>query len=780
MKKKISKAIAVLLSAVILFAQAIPAFAALTEGNKYSYTERYLDAYYSTGTWQTADGHTHNNRGQVCLRNLPNGEPLYCIQIYEGCDGSVATAENIKNTSLWKNELTPTAQRGITQSSIYGYPNYTYGYSNDEAQLATNILLWEFEIGRRTDFSVASTTFAREICENYPDALECYYEILKACNNHQIRPSFSNSKVTLKGTGSNNAVTITDTNGVLNNFKVTSTNDRIKVNKSGNNLTVYATGSGKLSGRLIFTKDKTDINSAFALTGANQTLFYGSIADPVTAPLTVELSLGNLQIVKTSEDGKISDVEFNISGNGINSNVKTDSAGKIDLTELNEGTYTVTEKRENKYMPQSAQTVTVTVGQTATVNFNNTLVKGTISIFKSGEILSTVTKDESGTYQPVYETTYLPNAEYEVYAAEDITNGSIHIEEGTLVDTVVTDSEGKATTKGLYLKEDGTAEYKLIETKAPEGYVLDTEEHIVTLTQNGADVDVSSVYEAFDERQKVSVEFTKAIEVNETFGIGSNDEIKNIAFGLFAEKDITAADGTSIPADALIETIRYSDLIENSETAENYIYAKYTAETDLPFGDYYIHEIAADEHYITSDIKYPFTFSYTNQDEDVVHIQINDGKDIINKLKYGEIHGLKVDNNNKPLEGALIGLFKEGTTEFTKDTVVMTATSAKDGSFSFTAVPYGKYIVKEISAPEGYILDDESYEVNITENEQIVEIKIENRKIPTSPDSPKTGAEGMSDTTNLLLAGSILTSICIALTVTILVSKRIKKNGNKV
>lgn len=779
MKKKISKGIAVLLSVVILFAQAIPAFA-LTEGNKYSYSERHIDAYYSTGTWETADGHMHNNSGQVCLRNLPNGEPLYCIQIYEGCDGSAATATNIRETNLWQNELTKVAQNGMTLTSVYGYPNYTYGYSNDEAQLATQILLWEFEMDRRTDFSVASTTFAREICENYPDALECYYEILKACNNHYSRPSFSNSKVTLKGIGSNNSVTITDKNGVLNNFKVTSNNDRIKVNKSGNNLTVYATGSGKLSGRLIFTKDKTDIDSAFALTGANQTLFYGIIADPIITALTIELSLGNLQIIKTSEDGKISDVEFNISGNGMNKNVRTDSSGKINITELNEGTYTITEKRENKYMPQSAQTVKVTAGQTATVNFNNTLVKGTISIFKSGEILSTVTKNESGTYQPVYETTYLPNAEYEVYAAEDIINGNITIEKGTLVDTVVTDSEGKATTKDLYLKEDGSAEYKLVEKKAPESYILDTEEHIVTLTQNGATVDVSSVYEAFDERQKVSVSFSKAIETNETFNIGSNDEIKNIVFGLFAEKEIIAADGTSIPADALIETIRYSELIENGEDTENYIYAKYTADTDLPFGDYYIQEIATDEHYITSNVKYPFTFSYTNQDENIVHIQINEGKDIINELKYGEIRGLKIDNNDKPLEGALIGLLKDGTTEFTKDAAVMTTTSAKDGSFSFTAVPYGKYIVKEISAPEGYILDDENYEVSITENEQIVEIKIENRKIPSSPNSPKTGAEGIFDTTNLLLTGSILTSICIAVTITILVSKRIKKNEHRV
>lgn len=94
-----------LLSVVILFAQAIPAFA-LTESNKYSYSERHIDAYYSTGTWETADGHMHNISGQVCLRNLPNREPLNCIQIYKGCDGSAVTATNIRETNLWQNELT--------------------------------------------------------------------------------------------------------------------------------------------------------------------------------------------------------------------------------------------------------------------------------------------------------------------------------------------------------------------------------------------------------------------------------------------------------------------------------------------------------------------------------------------------------------------------------------------------------------------------------------------------------------------------------------------------
>lgn len=88
---------------------AFPVSAALTEGSRYSFEEKHLNAYYTTGQWETADGHIHDNHGQVTLRWLKNtGEPLYCIQIYNGVDATVATASNIKDTNLWYYELTPT------------------------------------------------------------------------------------------------------------------------------------------------------------------------------------------------------------------------------------------------------------------------------------------------------------------------------------------------------------------------------------------------------------------------------------------------------------------------------------------------------------------------------------------------------------------------------------------------------------------------------------------------------------------------------------------------
>ncbi len=94
-----------------------------------------------------------------------------------------------------------------------------------------------------------------------------------------------------------------------------------------------------------------------------------------------------------------------------------------------------------------------------------------------------------------------------------------------------------------------------------------------------------------------------------------------------------------------------------------------TANTDLPFGSYYVKEIATDEHYILSETQDPFTFEYAGQDTETVEIKVNDGKPIENKLIYGSVSGKKIDENGEALGGALIGIFKADETEFTKRTL---------------------------------------------------------------------------------------------------------------
>ena len=361
----------------------------------------------------------------------------------------------------------------------------------------------------------------------------------------------------------------------------------------------------------------------------------------------------------------------------------------------------------------------------------NMAQKGTISVEKTGEVFFGVNvSDEENKdviYQPVYKVKGLAGAVYEITADEDVItpDGTLRYHKGDVVDTVTTDEDGTAKSKELYL-----GKYTVVETKAPTGMVINKEKHSVELTYAGQDVAVTETATSFvNERQKVKISLEKVLEQNETFGIGKNDEIKNISFGLYAKEDVVSSSGTVIPADGLIEIIT---LDENGVA---------TANTDLPFGSYYIKEIATDEHYILSDTQYPFTFKYAGQDTETVEIKVNDGKPIENKLIYGSVSGKKIDENGEVLGGALIGIFKADETEFTKEHAIMTATSEKDGSFSFAKVPYGKWIVREIEAPEGFVLDDTSYEVNIGENEQVIEVEITDEYIHGNIELTKVDAD---------------------------------------
>ena len=262
------------------------------------------------------------------------------------------------------------------------------------------------------------------------------------------------------------------------------------------------------------------------------------------------------------------------------------------------------------------------------------------------------------------------------------------------------------------------------------GFVKMKVSYTVELTYAGQNISVTETSTSFyNERQKVQVSLAKAIEKDKTFGIGDNGEIKNISFGLYAAEDIVSASGTVIPADGLIEIVS----VNENGTA--------VMKSDLPFGKYYVKEIATDEHYILSDTKYPVVFEYAGQDTATVEIKVNDGKEIKNELIYGSVSGKKIDENGEALEGAVIGIFKAEETEFTKDTALMTTTSAKDGSFSFAKVPYGKWIVREIEQPKGFVLDEKAYEVNISKAEQVVEIEIVNEYVHGNIRLTKVDAE---------------------------------------
>ena len=342
---------------------------------------------------------------------------------------------------------------------------------------------------------------------------------------------------------------------------------------------------------------------------------------------------------------------------------------------------------------------------------SNMAQKGTITVSKSGEVFSSVT-EAGGLYQSVYAVQGLEGAVYEITAAEDIytLDGTLRASKGEVVDTVTTGADGTATSKELYL-----GKYEVKEITAPYGMVLNEEIHAIELVYAGQNVAVTETATSFyNERQRVEIDLIKSLMVDEAYGIGNNCEIFDVTFGLFATEELTAADGTVIPADGLIEII---SLDENGNGK---------VKADLPIGSYYVKELSTNSAYILSDQKYPVIFEYTGQEMATVHITANGGEAIENDIIYGSVSGKKSDEDGNALGGAVIGIFKTGTEEFTTETAIQTTTSADDGSFSFADVPYGTWVIREIESPTGFVLSEEEIAVTISEVDEVVEIELIN------------------------------------------------------
>ena len=579
-----------------------------------------------------------------------------------------------------------------------------------------------------------------------------------------------------------------------------------------------------------------------------------------------KIDRGGLDIIKTSEDGIVADIEFTVTGDNFNQTVKTDKNGKINIPNLLPGKYTVTEKTPERYVDQQSQTVTVENGKTATVSFKNILrrseiviqkkdmeskkiiplagfgfqiknadgalvkadgkdtfytdktgtikfpiqlpygkyqlievkagtgyvldktpidfnvdgsktvitlekynkaEKGTITIFKLGDIYKTVTEEtvtapteatepvtepeslpvttegttlptditestepsvavepteevtepeETTRYIPVFEESYLEGAEFEITAAEDIItpDGVVHYKKGAVVDTITTAKNGKAVSKQLYL-----GKYLIRETKSPYGFIKNSKSYPVTLSYAGETVEVTNTdLTVHNQREKAEVSLKKILERYEKLNIGTETELTKVAFAIYANEDITAEDGKFIPKDGLIEIV-YCDEEGNVKF-----------ETELPFGKYYVQEYSTDSHYVIDDTKYEFEFAYS-EDLDVEEVHINEGKEIENKLKRGTVTTTKVDEEypENKLSGAVFEIYADadGDGKFNADVDIlidtMTESETEKGNYSLGDLPTGGYFMYEKTAPKGFVRDDDYHYFEIKEDGEVANVE---------------------------------------------------------
>ena len=343
--------------------------------------------------------------------------------------------------------------------------------------LATQLLIWETVVGDRdSSFNFVSapsgtSNIIAMVASGHPlhsQIMTHYNRIANAVKNHVSRPSFLYGNLTgaqtheLTWDGSKYSVTLPDTNNLLGNFTFSSTTPGVSFSVSGSNLTISMTTAPTGNVDITATKNGNVRRSTVVWTDEimgtrhNQlqdVVSYGAeVADPVSGFVRVRVSTGHLKIAKTSEDGIVSGIPFHISGNGIDRNVTTGANGELLIENLQAGTYTVTEGAIDRYVPQSAQQITVQPGQTATVSFSNVLKKFRVQVKKSDSVYDYPQGDAS-----------LENAKYGLY------NGS------ELVASYYTDRNGEFTSDYFPCGENWT----LREIEPGTGYLLDPTIHTV-------------------------------------------------------------------------------------------------------------------------------------------------------------------------------------------------------------------------------------------------------------------------------------------------------------
>lgn len=350
-----------------------------------------------------------------------NGNICYCIEV--GVPQETGDSYTQKGEDFWDNY--PSSYNStISPDDIKLYIGriFQYGYtgtistswrSQNEGgdklahAVATQLLIWETVVGERDEnFNKVSTggkdAILDQISPDHPlyDKIMRYYDSMAASvQNHSKLPSFfakSTGKaqnIELEWDGKKYTATLTDQNNVISDYSFSASDSGIRFSVNGNRLTITAEIAP--SDTVTITAEKTAQRRGIITWtdgvygpdgGIQDTVTYAqTVNDPVKGYLNINVSYGSAKIVKTSEDGKVAGITFTITGNGVNQTVQTGPNGEIQIDNLTPGVYTVTEQNYDKYEPQEVRRVTVVSGQVATVNFNNVLKRGDLTVTKTSE-----------------------------------------------------------------------------------------------------------------------------------------------------------------------------------------------------------------------------------------------------------------------------------------------------------------------------------------------------------------------------------------------------------
>lgn len=670
-----------------------------------------------------------------------DGEAAYCMNYGKAAHGgqSMEGSESVQTplSDAQLNQLLFCMNYGHSRNSTAAPDN------NDKNEfLATQAMVWIIEAG--IFGTGADDSAAAKVCNSAPDpaASIAYYNTLKSNMQRaisQIVPSFTNKLISMANTielewnEANNRFekTLTDSNGVLADYNISVSGVNVQVN--GNEVTFYTSdiittakeatltsnnGAVDITGSCLYWTVDNSSYQEFVSTKPNSDMVRAYVKIK-----TEELGYGELYKKDEATGVELEGAEYGIYNNKACSDlvekITTNKDGYALSSALKPGTYYVKERNApNKYViSDTVHTLVVRAGQITTIQATDKEQMGTLTIYKEGEVLSKWNGSDF-----IYETKRLPGATFKVTAGEVIyrADGTKAYAKGDLIaKNLVTGNDGSIVVENLHL-----GKYVVTETASIDGYTINTEPVTIEIKNKGQEVEISmestSVYNS---RQTAEINVVKQ-DVNTKVGLPNGE------YSLYAANDIKNYNGTTIvQKDTLLQTIK-------TDSNGNGSYS-----TDLPINNgYYIKETKAPNNYFrNSSDTFHFTFSYLAETKSKAEFSYT----FTNTHTTAKIALQKLDKElkaNTPqgdatLKGAVYGLYarenishpdgKSGIL-YRKDSLVTTLTTDDNGTAQVAGLYLGAYYVKEITPPEGYLLDEEEHDILCSyEGDLVSEIKRE-------------------------------------------------------
>lgn len=476
-------------------------------------------------------------------------------------------------------------------------------------------------------------------------------------------------------------------------------------------------GSWSVTMKGSITKDY----SAYKITTGSSTqdlalVFGEGVTDEKYVDFSVEwVKMAKIEIVKkdAGSNAKVAGAVYGIYSDEAGKNL----IAKMPATDANGASSITIEKTQNTvYLKEisvpngyvldtKAYGINLIIGGTTKKDVTDKEQFADLTVYKEGEVLTGASVTDSGVVFQ-YTKQRLKGAVYNVYAGADIkaADGRVIFQKGALVkEGLTTGEDGSATLKNLHL---GT--YVVTETKAPADYVCKGESKTVTLSYAGQNVEVAVGNVTFaNDRQKASVSVLKQDDT-------TKNPLSGGIYGLYAAEDIADVSGNVV--------VRKDTLIEKATTGNdgNAVY-----QADLPINhSYYVKELQAPENYFrNSEDVFSFRFQYTNDKQASVAFTHTFENERVNAT----IHLVKKDKEtgretqgDAAFEGAVYGVYAreniihpDGKTGilYKAGSQVATMTVDKKGDASVEDLYLGKYYVKEITPPTGYLIDEGEYDL---------------------------------------------------------------------